>query len=110
MFELGVWVSTEDGLCQTLSFVAECIDIISHLTVAEYDTHTATLVSFGFAKDADAGAVLLEGVDEIVVEQRTVDGRGGFLRRENNGRCSCMLQMDAGNGSPHDGTEVEFEL
>ena len=74
MFELGVWVSTEDGLCQSLSLVAEGIHIVAHLTVAEHDTHTATFVSFGFAEDADARAVFFEGVDEVVVEQRTVDG------------------------------------
>lgn len=56
---LHVRVGAENGLCQSLRLVTEGVQVITHLAIAEHDTHAATYVSLWLAEDADAGAVFL---------------------------------------------------
>ena len=67
-------------------------------------------MSFGFAKDADARAVFLQSIDEVVVEQRTVNGCRSLLGREDDSRSTSMLLVNTCYGQSHDGTEMQFEL
>ena len=65
---LHIWVGTQYGLCQALCLVAELVEVIALLAVAENDTHAATYVSLWLAEDADAGVVFLQGIYEVVVQ------------------------------------------
>ena len=84
MLEFGVGVGTENGLGQSLGLRAQGIYIVAHLTIAEHYAHAATLMGFGFAKDADTGAVFLQGIYEVIVEQRAVNGCRSLLGREDD--------------------------
>ena len=64
---LHIWVGSQDGLCQALCLVAECIQVIALLAVAENDTHAATYVSLWLSEDADAGMILLQCIKHVVV-------------------------------------------
>ena len=65
---LHIWVGAQDGLCQALCLVAERIQVIALLAVAENDTHAATYVSLWLSEDADAGVVFLQGIEHVVVQ------------------------------------------
>ena len=65
---LHIWVGTQYGLCQALCLVAELIEVIALLAVAENDTHAATHVSLWLTEDADAGVVFLQGIEHVVVQ------------------------------------------
>jgi hypothetical protein len=68
MFKLSIRVSAQYGLGQTLSFVAQSVYVVAYLAVAQYYTHTATLVGFGLTEDADTCAILLQSLIEVVVQ------------------------------------------
>ena len=102
---LHIWVGTQYSLCQTLCLVAELVEVIALLAVAENDTHAATHVSLWLTEDADAGVVFLQGIEHVVVQWLCA-----FLRREDDGRTADVLQMDSGDRQAHHGTEVELKL
>ena len=102
---LHVRVGAENGLCQSLRLVTEGIQVGAHLVIAEHDTHAATYVSLWLAKDADASAVFFQGIKHVVVERL-----GAFLWREDDGRATIVLQVDAGDRQAHHGTEVKLKL
>ena len=74
MLELCIGVSAEDGLGEALGFVAEDGGVVTDLAVAEDDAHATALVGLGLAEDADTGAVFLQSLVEVIVEQGTVNG------------------------------------
>ena len=55
------------SLCQTLCLVAELIEVIALLAVAEHYTHSSAHVSLRLAEDTDAGVVFLQRIEHIVV-------------------------------------------
>lgn len=102
---LHIWVGTQYGLCQALCLVAELVEVIALLAVAENDTHAATYVSLWLSEDADAGMILLQRIEHVVVQWLCA-----FLRREDDGRTADVLQMDSGDRQAHHGTVVELKL
>ena len=100
-----IWVGAQNGLGKAFCLVAERIQVIALLTVAENDTHAATYVSLWLSEDADAGMILLQRIEHIVVQWLCA-----FLWREDDGRTAYVLQMDSGDRQAHHGTEMELKL
>ena len=62
-------------------------------------------MSLWLSEDADAGMILLQRIEHVVVQWLCA-----FLRRENDGRTADVLQVDSGDRQAHHGTEVELKL
>lgn len=62
-----MWVGAQNGLGKALCLVAERIQVFALLSVAENDTHAATYVSLWLAEDADAGMILFQCIEHVVV-------------------------------------------
>ena len=78
--KLGLKVQGEYSALADKPNVAQCIDIVAYLAIAEYDTHTTALVSLRLTEDTDTGTVFLQCLLQIIVEQRAVNRCFDFLR------------------------------
>ena len=88
-----------------LALVAQNRDIGTNLVVANYDTHAATYMSLGFAKDAQVG--VLGGTHFL---NTLILGMMCLNFGKNDSRSTNAFLLDFGNRQTEDGTAMQLKF